>query len=357
VSESRQPRSIIRVNDQEFPCVTDWDVENNRFFDADTFRVEFAVSGFPQGRGPAWWLDTDDLFVEVLAGFPSDPNNFTAGELVSLIYGRVDDLDWNLGDPTMIVSGRDLTSQMIDTKTSEKYPNKKASDIAGVIAAKYGLTPKIAATSERVGTYYDQDHVRLQSEQTEWDLLTWLAREEGFQVYVSGRNLYFGPVGEVAEPMKLVYTPPTDFAPAQIDQEQVSFSQVKTLAKDISVTVKSWNPKKKRVFKDTARGAGGHGQAQEYVRNIPGLDQQQVRDRAKQILAELTQHEMNLNFSGPATHNLVIGQKIELTGTGTRADQSYYPDTIRRIMSGSYGEGYDWTVAAKNHSPENETSL
>ena len=82
---------------------------------------------------------------------------------------------------------------MIDTKTTEKYANRRVSDVAREFAEKHGLTPEITETEGLAGTLYDQDTADLRTERTEWDILSALARESGMLVRVQGRKLILAP--------------------------------------------------------------------------------------------------------------------------------------------------------------------
>ncbi len=355
---ARRPRALLKAGGQSLPLKS-FRCDENSFYQANTFHAALAFSAMPAGYGLEWWSDRDQIDVEIFAGFPPDPSHFTTNDLESLFYGRVDAVeDIALDAGTFAISGRDLTGRMIDTKTSEKYPNLTASQIAGLLAAKYGLTPVIAATATKVGRYYEVDSVRSQSDRTEWDLLTWLAREEGFNVFVRRRELHFGPAGGDGTPYVLTYRAPTAEETAAANATAIKLSRNLTLTKPIKVVVRSWHAKDKATFQRTATsaptGQAGKGKGAEapqvYTRNIPGLDPAKAQDRANQILAELMKHERKLSFEGPADVGLTAGGTIQLVGTGSAFDQSYFPESI--VREGGEDEGYRWSVSAKNRSPE-----
>jgi phage protein D len=262
------------------------------------------------------------------------------------------------------LSGRDLTSLLIDTKTTEKWTNQTSSQIATTLATRHGLTPVVTDTTTKVGKYYEIDHIRLTDKRSEWDLLTWLAREEQFVVFVRGQSLYFQPKPDPTQttPYVLRWTPPSsDSASPQFNGMSVKFRRSLTLARDIIVTVHSWNMKNAQGFSQTVHAthnkftvlAGAPqptGDAQVFSYTIPGLSPEQALERAQKILAELTQHEMNLDARLPADNLLDVDGIVLVQGTGTAFDQAYYPDSIKRSMSKS--EGYVMHIHAKNHSPE-----
>ncbi len=356
-SRLRAPRSVVKVNGQPMGGWLEWSWEANSLFQADTFSCAFAMSRLPDGFKADWWAAQTSIDVEFLVGFPQDPAAYSASDLTSVFAGRVDDpaFDWDRG--VISVSGRDLTAAFLDNKTAEKFPNQTASQIATTLAGRRGLTPVVTATKTKVGRFYQIDKVRMESDRTEWDLLTYLAREEGFIVYVQGKELHFAPrPTDDAGAYQVVWTPAAAGAPPSADHLRIRTSRSLTVAKDLVVIVRTWNAKSKKAFTRKATRNRAHGGTpQQYVYTIPGLTAEQAQQRANDLLAELTRHEMKLSFEGPAENGLGKAQMIKLSGTGTAFDQTYYPDTISRTFSVS--DGYRWSVSAKNHSPESEPNL
>jgi phage protein D len=354
--ELRQPRGLARINGEVIAGWRDWDWDGNAMFLADTFTCNFALNGLPASRGPDWWATQTDLEVELFAGFPADPANYGPGDLENLFSGRVDELSVQWSSGVVRLAGRDLTATFLDNKTSEKWPQQTASQIATILANRRGLTPKVTATTTKAGIFYKDGAVRLTDDRTEWDLLTWLAREEGFVVYVTGKELHFEP-----PPAKGSY--PLKYQPAGPDTPYpvgpvltIDTTRVLTVARDITVTVRSVNPKTKKIIvRKATRNRKGSGLVQNYTYSFPGLDPAGAQKKANQILADLSRHEMRLNFRGPADNALKKSDLITLSGTGTAFDQTYFPDSIRRSIS--FDGGYVMQVAAKNHNPESQPDL
>lgn len=353
------PRSAIVVNGVGMTGVESWDVDQNTFHDPDKCSIVLAMDALPAAANTAWWASQADLVVEIFDGFPANPDNYSTADLVSRFYGKLDtpEFDWVKG--TISAAGRDLSAQMSDAKTSEKFRNQTSSQVAEAIAKQFVLTPKVTATTTKVGTFYARDSVNLKSFRSYWDILTWLARQEGFLAYVKGRELHFEPLPDesTADPWALEIAPPNPgYASPQAPATSIKTSRTLTVAKDISVTVSTYKPgtNKTAIKRKAVRpGAGGKGnQVQEYSYSIPGLTAEGAQKRANQILDDLSRHEKHLEFDGPADEKLSIGDVILLKGTGTEFDQAYHPDHIKRSMSQS-GD-YTWSVSAKNHSVESE---
>jgi phage protein D len=359
MGELFQPRGLVKINGSVVPGLIWFETDANEFSSPDTFRVQLAMGDMPQARRFSWYAAQADMEVELFAGFPSDPDDFSAEELDSLFFGKADDVEFDEAQQTVELVGRDLTAAFVDNKTSEKYVNQTASQVAEALAAKYGLAAEVQDTTQRVGVYYAAEHVDLKSDRTEWDLLTWLARQEGFRVYVKGKTLHFAapPSTSAAKPFVFEKKKATDDGPAAWNGQDVRFHRSLTVAKDIAVTVTSWNAKQKRAFtvKATRSKKGSGANVQKYAYRIANLTLEQAQQRANKLLAEISQHEMKLHVEGPADTALAIDSVIRVKGTGTGFDQIYFPQSIARRLDNS--GGFQWEVDAKNHSPESEPNL
>lgn len=357
----RQPRGLVKVNGQPCSGWLELSFDINEFSQPDTFSVTFAISGLPESMDLLWWGVQTEIEVELFVGFPLDPDSYTDADLDSMLLGVVDDISGVLPDRRLTVTGRDFTARLMDSKTSEKYPNLTASAVATKMAEKYGLTPVVTATTEKIGRYYEIDHVDLQIEQTEWDVLTWLARQEQFSVFIRGRELHFQPYAtEDQTPFIVQYAPQTDAEPQSATVQNITFGRTLTVAKDVEVTVTTWGSKTKKTIqrKSTRRGGSGKTRStevQKYSYRIGNLSADEAQRRADQLAAEITKHRMKISVSGPADNKLMLDDSIKLVGTGTAWDQVYFPDSINRSLT--FEGGYTWEISAKNQSPESEPTL
>ena len=244
----------MRVNDQPVSGWIELEVDNNTYREADTFSVSFALSKLIAPATPAWFASQTVMHVEVFFGFPANPENYGASDLTSYLYGLVDSVDFDPVGRTLRLSGRDLTSLFIDAKTTEKFPNQTASQVATTLAGRHGLKAVVTATTTPIGRYYQIDHVRMTSDSTEWELLAWMADMEQFRVYVRGQSLYFEPQPDPANApaYPMIWREPQGsvghFASSAI---QMSFQRTLTVGKGVVVQVHSWNPKQKAGFTAT----------------------------------------------------------------------------------------------------------
>ncbi|MCE9565853.1 MAG: hypothetical protein K8U57_27830 [Planctomycetes bacterium] len=353
---TRQPRCVVTVNGVPLTGVMEIEVTNASHFTADTFRVVLATSGLPAGLNPAYWALSSDDRIAVSAGFDDGLGNVSATQL---ILGQVDSVDYDPVQRTMTLAGRDLSAPLIDTKTAEKFQNKKSHEIAQALALRHGLDSEVQATGTLAGSYYEIDHVVLTQEQTEWDLLIYLAGREGFDVWVSGTTLHFQPSPvETTTPYAIRWQ---EVGGASSNALDIRLGRSQTLARDVIVRVQSWHQKQQRSFTVTykvtqafkSQRTGGKAQVYSYV--VPNLSRDEALKWAKARAEEITRNERVLTASLPGDNLLSTRSMVQLTGTGTAWDQNYYPDSVTRRIS--LVDGYRMELRAKNHSTQSTVVL
>lgn len=360
-SAGRRPRALVKINDTIVPGMIDFTTDSNAFYSADTFRIVFATSLLPTAFNVDWFSTVTEAFVEIFAGFPDDPTNFAPADLTSLIYGRIDDIDFDPCGASITLTGRDLTAALIDTKLTEQWNNLTASQVAIQLANKHGLTPQVTATTQIVGKYYQIDHVRINAERSEWDLLAWLAAEEGFVVYAKGHTLYFGPDPRTPDTPYLVrwQGPSDDVGYSTMNGGRARFRRSLTVAKGVTVVVHTWNSKNKKTFdgyypsKPKAIQAGKaspFGNVQTYEFNVPGLTQQQAVARAQALYNQIVKHEVKMEYDAPGDDLLTPRVMIQTEGFPGSFNQTFYVDSVTREFS--LNAGYSMHARAKNHNPD-----
>lgn len=348
LSGVRQPVVEFTVNGFPVPGLIEAEVTNNTHFTSDTFHAVLALSRLPAAFGAEYWSKSVDDRIGIAAGF--------AGERpMPLILGQVDEIDYDPVQRTIVLSGRDLSAPLIDARTAEKFVNQTSSQIAETLAARHGLVPVTQATSTKAGTYYSHEHVVLTQEQSEWDLLTYLAEREEFDVWVSGDRLHFEPS---PLPTNSAYKLAWNEEALASNAMDIRLSRSQTLARDVIVVVQSWNQKQQKTFKVEYRvtqPASGQREAerrkfQRYSFSVPNLTRDQCLALAKARAEEITRHERVLTATLPGDSTLTTRAMIHLTGTGGGWDQLYYPDSVTRRIS--FEEGYRMDLRAKNHSTQ-----
>jgi hypothetical protein len=368
VAAGRQPRGIVQLGPVGALVTVggwvSWSVDNNSYQEADTFRIVYATSGLPAANDANWFSEQTEIFAQIYAGLPQDPANPQTSEMgVALIYGRVDTIDFDPKGTLVTLTGRDLTACFIDSRISTDYLNHRAYQIATTLAQSHGLdTSNITPTTALIGTPAGYNSVMLASNRSEWDLLCYLAREEGFVVFVQGNALYFEPDPRTAtatDPYTIQWTPPSATNGSPISNTvELNFSRSLTVAKGISVTARSPNlATGKAVVQSypttpkgtTAGNASPFGAVQQYYFTMPaGKTPAEVAAYAQKSYEDIISHEMKVNGSLPADNLLTVSTPINVIGTGTAWDQIYFPRLIRREMSTE--SGYRMNFAAQNTS-------
>lgn len=299
------------------PSVISVEIEHVGYFAAGRFVVVCALGGGQDvGASTFLTLGAANLTINLGAGAVAVTNIFT---------GKIDHIRIDMLENTATLTGRDLSSLLIDSEISETFANQTSSQIAEAIAARHGLTANVTATNTPVGQYYELDHARsalgLNSRAgTEWNLLCWLALIEGFSLSVTGMTLNFGP-GAPRSSMSLT---PGDCIELSLDL---------STAMPGAVTVKSWSTRQKSVLQQTA--GSGSGVMTTLIR--PNLTVGQAAAYAANHFAALTQQTSMIALVMPGELTLLPGSMLALSGTNSSFDQNFSVETIRRSMDARRG--------------------
>ena len=353
LSPWRSPRLRILANGAPLEGVIRAEVFANNHYAADRFSASIALGADPWVNAAAWAAEPD-ILLDVQFSLDA------GASFKNLITGAVDSVSIDPVIGEVRLDGRDLTAPLIETRTQETFANRTASEIAILLAERHNLTPVVTNTTAPVGRYYENQHDRItlglfSRATTEWDLIIFLAQQEGFDVFVTGTELHFQP----ADP-----TPDVNLMIHASDLIDLHLERSLTLARDMEVTVKSWNSRNQKAFTQTARAARRSGGAQEgvsrsgppqrYVFVRPNLTQQDALKLAQQKLAELTRHERVLQATMPGELAMSPRSLLTLMGTGTAFDQTYFIDTIERSIN--FETGFTQHIRAKNSSPRTQTT-
>jgi phage protein D len=353
-SRLRTPFFSVFLNKNDILTgVESFEVTNASHFAADTFRLTAAVGKLPPDLGPAYWGSSVGDQLEINAGFKDQTGQGTAK---SLIYGQVDDVEYDPVGRSITLTGRDLSAVLIDTKTATSYQDQTASQVVQTIAKEHALTASVKATTTKVGTYYELYNLHVTKDQAEWDLLMFLAEREGFDLWVSGQTINFQPpVPLNTDPYVLQWSDQGQ-GNRVANFETIKLHRSQTLAKDVVVTIKSFNQAQgknvtaisKRSQANKSQRVGG--QAQLYTYYEPNLSQQAAQQLANSRAEEITRHERVITGTLPGDNLLTNRSLIKLVGTATEWDQLYFVDSVTRKMS--FRDGYSMEFRAKNHSPQ-----
>ncbi len=290
----RQPRLQVLADGAALPGAVSAEVHSNNHLATDRFRVRLAARG---------------LDPTVLSG-RLDVQVGLDGVWSSLLLGTADSVHFDPIRGTLDVEGRDLSAALVEARVDETFANRTSSEVAELLAARHGLEADVTATSVNIGRLYGSDREQLTMGQfaraaTEWDLLAALARQEGFDLFMDGSRLHFGPSGG-ADPVVL----PVGGCVSMEMEHRLALA-------DVQVQVRSWGTRAGTAVSATA-GAGSrrHG----VVR--PNLPQDEAQKLAEQTLADLRRHEWAAHVVMPGELALTARSRVQVQGrVGTRCSR------------------------------------
>jgi len=349
VSTSRSPRLRIFANGQVLTGAIQADVLSNNYYAADRFSVTAALGADPWAN-VAFWASATNIPVDVQFSLDG------GASFTSLVQGTVDNISIDPALGLVFFDGRDLAATLIEARTEETFAMRAASEIASLLAQRHNLAARVSPTTTPVGRYYRAEHDRTTLNQfcratTEWDLLAFLAQQEGFDLFVQGQALCFQPATQTSD-LTLTLS-------AQ-DLLELKLARSLTLARDIEVVVKSWNSRQNSAYSQQvgANQSDGVEQSsrspQRYVFIRPNLTPGDALKFAKNKVAELTRHERTVRITMPGELVLTPRSVVAIRDTGTDFDQSYLIDVIERRFRQDGGLVQD--ILAHNSSPRSSAT-
>jgi hypothetical protein len=179
------------------------------------------------------WLPLLNGRVTVQIFIRSDWENSEA----SMFEGLADIISLDPVNRTARIQGRDYSSILINSTYQNSFCNQTASEVASHIASRHGFGQNIVTTSTMIGTYqgegYSQILLNAHSHITsEWDLLKYLAEQEGFKLFVNGTNLVFSPASLIEQNHILL---------GYSNVSEMRFSRICPLSENTTLVVKSWD--------------------------------------------------------------------------------------------------------------------
>ena len=368
----RYPRArIVLNNGTVLPSPISFDVTTTNNLTADKFNVSFALDS-DATHNINWWSTQTSLLFDIQLGFiPAGGNENSTLSYTSILQGNVDDIDIAANGRTIRCSGRDLSSNFIDTKVILCFQNMTSSAIVAQFANEYGMQTDIDPTTLPVGRFYAQDHTNINNGEfstakTEWDFMCYLARKEGYDLYVTGTTLHFkqavnetnpgsaGTWSAVAPQMGV----PSNGVSVWTNTNNIDGLMLKrslTLGTNIKVTVQGWHSKTGKNFTATAeRTKSTSTKTQNYVLNVRNLSTADAQALANSYLKDITAHELQVSFGAPGDLSLTARSLVQLSNTNSAFDTTYFIDSVQFGWSNS---GFRMNVKAKNHTTATETTV
>lgn len=249
----------------------------------------------------------------------------TKGVTGTLVTGEIDDIDFDLIGRTIRVSGRDKAAKLHENMSSEKWQNKKGSDIVSDLVGRLGIGVDAATSSLLAGKLLQQDYVRLSDNISFASVIHKLAELDGAKWWVDNMGMFhYAMLGSTEGSYSLFCTDLN----GHINSDCLGLRIKRNIpaGKSIQVSVKSWHPKDKSKHEYTSN-VEGNGGPLSYNYHIPNLKQDHVQQHAKSRANEVARHELRLSASIVGDPTINVAMALTLTGTGYW-DQTYEMDTI-----------------------------
>jgi hypothetical protein len=250
----------------------------------------------------------------------------TRGVTATLFTGEADTTEFDYIGRVIRVTGRDKSAKLHEMKTSEKWQNKKGSEIVQDLAGRAGLSVQADSSPLLAGKKLEQDYVRLSDNISFAAVIDKLAKFDGARWWVDQNGTMQYRIGNSPTgTYTLNYTPPTtgyitaDFVVLKVRRNIQA-------GKTTNVKVRAWHPKKKEVFKGESN-VEGRGGPINHQYDVPNHLQDHVQQYAKARADELTRHELTVHATVVGDPTVNVAMNLQLNGTGYW-DQTYEMDTV-----------------------------
>ncbi len=329
-ADVRQPALQVLVNGTKLVGVYEAEIHTNAYLAADRFSFRSALAA----DDAALWSALP-LQVDIQAGVD--------GAWQSLIVGQGDTLRIDPIVGQVDVAGRDSSALLIGAQTHESFENLTSSDVASLLAGRHGLAASVTPTAELIGRFYQAGHTRTALSQhgratTEWDVLSWLAQLEGYDVWVSGLTLYFQPS---SIPSGYIAISPDACMAMEMNRDLA-------IGAGFSLQVQSWDCALQQVVSQSALYGNGVSGGASMITLRPNLGAADAQQLARRLASQLSSHERTISLEAPADIVTVPRMQMQVYGTNTDFDGVYTVYEVERRYS--VKRGFTQCVQARRSS-------
>jgi hypothetical protein len=266
-----------------------------------------------------------DTMAAITADDQVSISTLTRGVTEQLIIGQIENIDFDHIARTAHVTGHDLSARLHYSKTSEKWLNKKPSDIVSDLIGRVGLKGNISASSLMAGKQLQQDYVKLSDNVSFSYIIHKMAEFDGARWFFDNNGqFHYVPLGNPTGVYSIFIDQTTQ--PISSDCLALKVKRNVQAGRPHQVSVKSWHPKKKQVFQYTANVAGS-GTPILYNYHIPNLLQDHVKKHAQSQANEKTRHELTVSATIVGDPSVNASMGLSLSGTNY-FDQTFDIDTV-----------------------------
>ncbi|MBV8656627.1 MAG: hypothetical protein JO142_02270 [Burkholderiales bacterium] len=335
------------------------EVHNNTFFEADTCKIEFAISALPVmgDYSPNWWTSQQTPpQIEVRMDCPPDPQHVDPGAMASWFLGVVERIELDPVRRLLTITGRDMSYALVEAVADQKILNQRPAALINSIASSYGLTANIPnPDSLYVGKASQDDAVKQLAKHSLWEVICSVAKRSGNVVYMTGKTLNVVAPPTSSQPCWAVnWTEPISGTKVSGDVLSLKFDRDFQIAKGVTVTVECHSLQGGHTItrsyphppkKDPYNGVTG---TRDYFYRKPKMKPADALEWAKSQYHQIVAHELRVEFEAVGDSLLLRTTPVVVTGTASYFDATYYPDSITRHLS--MERGYVMTCHAKTAS-------
>jgi phage protein D/phage baseplate assembly protein gpV len=280
------------------------------------------------------------LTVKVNIATSSSPTTLIEAEITAL------ELEFDSGGTFTVIRGYDPAHRLFRDRRTVSFVQMTASDIATQVAKKAGLKVGKVDSTSTVFPFVSQ------AGQTDWEILTQLARDAGMDLTVRNGSFSFSAPAAAGTPAVLKF-----------GEELVRFRSILTSAQQVSeVEVRGWNVAEKTALVGTAPAktstvelptvkptdmASAFGNPRYVSTDVPYRTQNEVDQAAKALADEKA--SAFAEFEGVARGNpdLRAGGKVSLEGLGAPFEGTYTITAAKHRFDPTTGYTTSITVTGK----------
>lgn len=310
VSNLSVETSTDKADSFEFTAFNAFDLENNQFKWVDEF--------FKMGKP-----------IEISVGYEDTRETVFDGYITGVAFSFQED-----NSVLVTVRGMDISFKMMKGIRSFSWSDKKYSDIASEIAAKYTSKNVIDTTA----TVYE---IVEQSRSSDYQFMAWMADQCNYEFFITGKTLFFRKPNNSKTPV------------IEVDREKhlINLSIEHDIGDQVgAITIRGWDHKKKTEFTEkvqtvTKIGSGQDGSS--IIRELIGSDnteyiysnemsQEAAKARAEAILNRESMKLVSGHGEVVGIPEIMAGKYMQITGAGPNLNKIYYITAARHVID-KYG--------------------
>lgn len=274
-----------------------------------------------------------------------------AGQTITVLINGVqiggafnlEHVDEDFTKTEITISGRDVSSTLIDTQNTQTFTNQTPTQVVQSLAS--GVPTDADSITDSAGKIYQLDFNAITHRASSWEAIQGLADLYGKNAYITGGTLYVKDLDEQLPVYSIQWTPPSPSAYATGNFLTLKCSRNFQMSKQINVKSSGFNHKTKQNITATAQAGGSATGSLDYSIVTPGLNQDQHQNIATKKSKEHAKHAFDIDVEIRGDTSIVIRMQLQLSGTGTTFDQSYEIMDVEHKVA--WDGGYTTTIKGK----------